>query len=408
MAADARSSHAGPFSSLCRDLTDAFAAWAGDGVSADRPVPTWSDARFDGFARRAFRLQYRRNAPYRRFCHSRGVEPADMEGWEEIPPVPTAGFRAMPLVVGSPDEAVLDFRTSGTTDRSGRRGRHLVRAPSLYRASLEAAFLAFVLRPAARETVPRRTPSPDMLALIPPFSEAPHSSLSWMVDALMERFGGGPTVHAATARGVDWSRAREAVDRACDGGRPICILATTLAVAEWVERLEETGRSWQLPAGSVLMDTGGAKGRAGLDRREVISRARARLDLPPGRAVNEFGMTELLSQRYSDPERPGTDWLVGPPWLRSRALDPGTLEELPPGEEGVVCHFDLANAGSVCAVLTEDLGRVRDGRLLYGGRVAGSAPRGCSLATAELLRAQEDHGLRPGGGGDAPAAAGTP
>ena len=110
------------------------------------------------------------------------------------------------------------------------------------------------------------------------------------------------------------------------------------------------------------------------------------LAVSPDAIINEFGMTELLSQRYGrgEPAFP----LVGPPWLRSRVLDPVTLEELPAGETGILCHFDLANLGSVCAVLTEDRGRAVEDGIEWIGRTEGSPPRGCSLATADLLEAQ--------------------
>ncbi len=100
-------------------------------------------------------------------------------------------------------------------------------------------------------------------------------------------------------------------------------------------------------------------------------------------------MTELLSQRYGTSDADPI-LLRGPPWLRTRALDPVTLEELPDGRSGVLCHFDLANLGSVCAVLTEDLGQTRGNDLVWEGRSPGAPPRGCSLAMAELLRAQTD------------------
>jgi hypothetical protein len=48
-------------------------------------------------------------------------------------------------------------------------------------------------------------------------------------------------------------------------------------------------------------------------------------------------------------------------------------------------HFDVANAGSVLAIQTEDLGViVQDGfRVLR--RASGAPPRGCSIAMDELL-----------------------
>jgi hypothetical protein len=110
------------------------------------------------------------------------------------------------------------------------------------------------------------------------------------------------------------------------------------------------------------------------------------LGIPAYFCVNEYGMTELCSQRYDSvlddrfhgrslaPRR-----LAAPPWLRTRVLDP-TRSTRPAGRHGLLCHHDLANAGSVSVVLTEDLGRsVGDDGIELQGRVAGAPPRGCGL-----------------------------
>lgn len=388
---------------LSRELQTAFRGWSAPDVGESGPS-AWYEERFDELALRAFRLQYRENRAYRRYCDRRGRIPSAVSSWRDIPPVPTAGFRAVPLVVGDPAAAPLEFRTSGTTGRLERRGRHLVQDPGLYRASLEAAFRALVLPRCSSSREERRVPR--MLSLVPPFRDAPHSSLSWMVDAVMERFTSGGGTHAAAEGGIRWERAVSAAEAAARDGEPLCVLATTLAAAEWIEHLRREDRELALPGGSLLMDTGGAKGRRDLSRADVVSGVQECLGIAPDRVVNEFGMTELLSQRYSVPSAGGptrvghrgrddreSPWLEAPPWLRTRSLDPETLADVPDGEAGILCHFDLANAGSVCAVLTEDLGRVEDGLLQYLGRAEGSPPRGCSLATAELLDAQESGAL---------------
>lgn len=371
---------------LSAELARAFQSWG------RRPEP-WESGRTNEFACRAFAIQYAGNAPYRLYCDRLGVSPADVDEWRDVPAVPTAAFRQVALFVGDPAEARLEFRTSGTTRGPGRRGRHLVRDPELYRASLEAAFHHFVLKRAGGGA--DRMP---VASLVPPFCDAPDSSLSWMADAVVSRFGRPGSTFLASARAIDWSRAERFVTSAAAAPEavPICLFGTTLAFAEWLRRLEESGLSVSLPEGSIAMDTGGWKGRDGPSRERVMEELASRLGIARSSVINEFGMTELLSQRYAplapaeggSGESVGPPPLRGPPWLLSRALHPETLEELPEGEVGVLSHFDLANVGSVCSVLTEDLGAVRENAVRWVGRSPGAPPRGCSLATTELLRAQ--------------------
>jgi hypothetical protein len=225
-----------------------------------------------------------------------------------------------------------------------------------------------------------------MVTLPPSFTLDPASSLGFMFDDLRTEAGDAATT-IASADGVDWTSLDREIESAVAAVRPVCLLGTTVGFGAWLERLRD-GRAAvrSLPDGSVLMDTGGTKAERGVERSEVVQSLAHLLDLPMDSVVNEFGMTELLSQRYGrgDPPAP----LLGPPWLRSRVLDPVTLEELPAGQVGLLCHFDLANLGSVCAVLTEDRGRILEGGIEWLGRTEGAPPRGCSLATAELLEAQ--------------------
>ena len=112
------------------------------------------------------------------------------------------------------------------------------------------------------------------------------------------------------------------------------------------------------------------------------------LGVPGHQVVSEYGMTELTSHAYSATLLGGDGQVFStPPWLRPRALDPGTLGELPPGAPGLLCFFDLANVGSALHVLTEDLGSVSaDNSFRLDGRAGDADLRGCSLLAEELAR----------------------
>ncbi|MCA9736341.1 MAG: hypothetical protein KC645_01830, partial [Gemmatimonadetes bacterium] len=146
------------------------------------------------------------------------------------------------------------------------------------------------------------------------------------------------------------------------------------------------------PAGSRLMETGGFKGRRAAVSRDALRAAvEDRLGIPATHIVAEYGMTELLSQFYDPVLRTGgavRGVFQGPPWVRTRVLDPDTLREQPAGVTGVLAHHDLANLHSVSAVLTEDLGVARADGFELLGRATGAELRGCSLTFEEIERAQ--------------------
>jgi hypothetical protein len=99
-------------------------------------------------------------------------------------------------------------------------------------------------------------------------------------------------------------------------------------------------------------------------------------------------MCELGSQFYESTLRDGAPSATKrvPPWVRTRVVDPETLEDVPRGGEGLLIHYDLANTGSVLAVQTSDRGRSVEGGFEVLGRLPGAESRGCSIAADALLQ----------------------
>jgi hypothetical protein len=280
------------------------------------------------------------------------------------------------------------FRTSGTTRGLEKRGVHYVPDLSLYHLSLLPNFAACVLPDGAELR---------MLSLVPPHSEMPDSSLAHMIDVVMDGLGAAHSAHyASVAGGLDSRRLARTLREAERSDERVCLLGTSIAYVRWLDDLGAAGERFRLPAGSRLMDTGGYKGH-GRQVEEATLRGMygELLGLPESHCVNEYGMTEMLSQFYDSSLRETVTGRAGErrklvaPWVRTRIVDPETLDPVPDGRSGLLQHFDTANAGSVMAVQTEDLAiRVDDGfRLL--GRVPGATPRGCSIAMDLLLDAVE-------------------
>jgi hypothetical protein len=162
----------------------------------------------------------------------------------------------------------------------------------------------------------------------------------------------------------------------------------------YFEHLGRVKKTLTLPRGSRVMDTGGAKGeRIEYQREEVEVAFAMHLGIPPSHLVNEYGMAELGSQFYDDSllahheGRPRIAGMEIPPWVRTRVLDPETLEEAPDGRPGILVHYDLANIEIPLAIQTEDVGRRVGDRLHVEGRLLGAEARGCSLAFEKFLAA---------------------
>jgi len=342
---------------------------------ADTPL---SDDAFNDLALQAFAHQFEHNLPYRRFCERRGISAHNISSWTQVPAVPTAAFKEVPLVAGDPAAAQQVFRTSGTTRGEEKRGTHYVLDASLYEDSLLATFRSFVLAGHARMR---------FMSLMPPFATMMDSSLAYMIDAVLRAFGETGSRSFVRADGALDSAGLDDALRQAEA--PVCIVGTSLALLHW---LEQSDVELLLPAGSRIMDTGGFKGESratsALELRTLYGQ---RLGVLPRYCVNEYGMTELCSQYYDaalrDAEVENPLVKKGPPWLRARIVDPETLDAVASGETGILQHFDLANLNSVCAVLTEDLAYEAEGGFVLMGRAPGAMPRGCSIAMDMLLSA---------------------
>jgi hypothetical protein len=344
------------------------------------------DAEFNSLALAVFRYQFAHNTPYRAYCRSRDATPEVVEHWSAIPAVPTAAFRAVPLLCGDPAEVQAVFRTSGTTAGTGSRGEHYVPDLTLYHAALRAGFAAHLLPDGARLPI---------LSLVPPLEELPDSSLSHMVAEVMREYAAPESGFFIGAGAIDAAGLATALRVAEGSGQAVCLLGTSFALVHLLDALRERGERFSLPDGSRLMDTGGFKGRAReVTREELYDEVAHRLGIPPAWCVNEYGMTEMGSQFYDTVAGVPTGaerarrLHRGPAWVRSRAVDPETLELLPEGEPGILRHWDLANLHSVLALQTEDLGICSDAGFRLLGRDSAAEPRGCSLAMDELLSAQ--------------------
>ncbi len=358
---------------------------------------------FDGLARDIAEFQARHIPGYARLWRSA------KKGALPFPAVPTDAFKVARVSVWDERETPIAFKTSGTT---GPRGTHWFRTCATYDAGA-VAFARYALGVHAPMPVIVIGPSPD---------EQPDSSLVHMIGKLVADVGThtGERTYFIQDGILDLAALDERVAKLLYSGvRDILVLGTSLAYAHLLDALGEA--KFRLPEGARLMQTGGFKTREGeLDGEKLrkdlaralcienrgAQRSDSRRSLsgawgaePPisidARAiVSEYGMTELSSQFWEMTLLGGdANVYVEPPWARVIPVDAETLEPASDGEVGLARIEDLLNVDSAVAIVTAD--RVRRvisdrGGFELLGRTAGAPPRGCSIATEEMLRSASD------------------
>lgn len=331
----------------------------------------------------AFQREF--SAGFARLCKSRSA----LACVDDIPGVPCDAFRLARVAVHPESEDRLRFYTSGTT--SGARGMHAMRVTETYQ-ELALHFGRAALLSSRRER--------HVVALAPLLDDPPSSSLGHMMAMFMvdfEQRGRGdvrtPDRWLVDDRGVNLAGLERAAARAAEHGESLLVLATSFALVALLDALGD--QTLPLPAETVIMQTGGFKGKtreiAPAELRAAVARS---LCIGETQIVSEYGMTELTSQLYEATlpgsvlaqERNGRSGVyTEPPWLRVIPVDPTTLEPVANGEVGIARIIDLGNVDSAVAIQTQDRVQRVEGGITLLGRAAGAPPRGCSLAIEEFL-----------------------
>lgn len=299
-----------------------------------------------------FKHQYKNNEVYRLFCELLDRSPSNVVKVEAIPFLPIEFFKSKKLVSsGKPSQAI--FTSSGTTGTA--TSKHHVTDVRLYEDSFLKAFKQFYGNPGEY----------TFLALLPSYLERKGSSLIYMVDSLIELSGKKDSGFYLDNLD-ELAQKLRSLDKK---GEKVFLIGVSFALLDLVEN-----RSFNL-SNTIVMETGGMKGR----RKEMI-REELHDVLREGFGVeqihSEYGMTELLSQAYSN----GHGVFETPPWMKILIRDPeDALTYQPEGKTGGINVIDLANINSCSFIATQDLGRKKNKKIEILGRFDNSDIRGCNL-----------------------------
>ena len=337
-----------------------------------------TDDDFNAMALELFAYQVENNAPYRRFCQQREQTIRTVRNWRDIPAVPISAFKDLTLSCCPPEDAERIFMTSGTT-QEGVRGKSHHPTLAVYDASMIRNF---------GERVMQGTDKIRMGILFPTEESMPNSSLAHYLALAVREFGTDDSHYLLTDDGVDTMRLLVELAHAEQTGEPYALLGASYSFVHLLDALQGMGEIGFLPDGSRLMDTGGFKGQSeeiALD--DFYARLSSTFGVPRKSCINMYGMTELSTQFYDWGNETCPSVKSGPHWIRTRAVNPLTGEDVPAGTQGVLAHCDLAHFNIVSTILTEDAGiDVEDGFLLLG-RADGAEAKGCSMAVEEFLKA---------------------
>lgn len=307
---------------------------------------------FNALALQIFHYQYANNPVYKQFVDFHTAHPTKIQSIQQIPFLPIEFFKSHKIISGK-NEIQKTFLSSGTTGSD--QSKHYVTSLKIYEKSFMNGFQLFYGHPENYR----------IFALLPSYLGQKGSSLIYMVKKLMELSG-----HKQNDFFLD--NHEELIDRINSrSSKKTLIIGVSYALLILVEE-----NKFAVPKGTIVMETGGMKGR----RKEIIREELHKILCEAFKIHSihsEYGMTELLSQAYSL----ANGIFKCPPWMKVFIRDMNDPKNfMGQGKTGGINIIDLANINSCSFIATKDLGRITSGEQFEVlGRFDNSEIRGCNL-----------------------------
>lgn len=309
-----------------------------------------SKADFNRIAFETFQYQAENCGIYSSFLTSlKNQTPSKIE---EIPFLPISFFKTHDVISFSNNKADLTFYSSGTTGMN--RSKHLVYAAKMYETSFEKTYRQFIGNPEDQV----------ILALLPNYLEQGDSSLVYMVNHLIQLSDSKLSCFLLN----DLKTVQQNYLSALKSGKKVVVFGVSYALLDLAEKKVNLSEA-------LIIETGGMKGK-----RKEMTKEELHETLTKGLQVpfisSEYGMTELLSQAYSDKN----GLFTTPNWMKILVRDINDpLSYIENGKTGGINVIDLANLYSCSFISTQDLGKIEGDAFRIMGRFDNSDIRGCNL-----------------------------
>ncbi len=309
-----------------------------------------SNADFNRIALETFQFQFENCPVYNQFC--KNVLKKTPRNIAEIPFLPISFFKTHEIRSNSIKKVEHTFYSSGTTGEN--RSKHLLLDTEIYERSFLETYRKFIGNP--EEQV--------ILALLPSYLEQGNSSLIYMVNHLINQSMSQLSGFLLNKPDV----IEEKYSSAILSGKKIVIFGVSYALLDLAEKNLDLSEAF-------IIETGGMKGRRKeLTKEELHNLLITGLKVPF--ISSEYGMTELLSQAYSDKD----GLFQTPAWMNILIRDLNDpLSYLENGKTGGINIIDLANLYSCSFISSQDLGKIEGDSFRIMGRFDNSDIRGCNL-----------------------------
>jgi len=312
-----------------------------------------SEAEFQELALEIFNFQYLNNDIYKEYVDYVGVVPSKVEKLAQIPFLPIEFFKTRKVIINNGKESAI-FQSSGTTRQIN--SKHYVVSELLYQNSFLNGFKHFY----------GNITDYCILALLPGYLERQGASLVYMVEHLMK--------HSAHPDNGFYLYEHEVLAKKLEkliaNKQKFLLIGVSYALIDFADNFPI-----DLSSG-IIMETGGMKGtRKEMLKNELHDYLKKAFKVPY--IHSEYGMTELLSQAYSE----GDGIFTTPAWMKILIRDTyDPFYYLKNEKSGGINVIDLANLYSCSFIETKDLGRIKqNGQFEVLGRFDNSDIRGCNL-----------------------------
>ncbi|HRO83417.1 MAG TPA: acyl transferase [Niabella sp.] len=311
---------------------------------------------FEQLSFEVFQFQYKNNTVYQKYVDMIGIDTTKINQIKDIPFLPIQLFKSHKIATTSFHPQAV-FESSGTT--GSINSKHFVKNIELYKKSFLQCFYQFYGNPKDW----------CIIGLLPSYLERQSSSLVFMVNQLITE-----SRHEKSGFYLnEFKKLAQTLKILEATSQKTLLIGVTFALLDFAEQYAMPLKT------TTIMETGGMKGR-----REEMVRSQVHAVLKHSFGVqsvhSEYGMTELLSQAYSQ----GEGVFEAPQWMKILIRDEDDPLSVHSSVEsnklrGKINIIDLANIYSCSFIATDDLGYLyENGAFEVLGRADNSDIRGCS------------------------------